>query len=34
MENLHVYRHRLQEAKAGQPPQLRGAVEQSASATP
>ncbi len=33
MENLHVYRHRLQEAKASQPPQLRGSVEQSAAAT-
>jgi len=34
LENLHVYRHRLQEAHAGKPPTLRGSGEQSASALP
>jgi soluble lytic murein transglycosylase len=34
MENLHVYRHRLQTANGTTPPTLRGAGERSASALP
>jgi soluble lytic murein transglycosylase len=33
MENLHVYRHRLEGTQTAQSPKLRGSIEQSASAT-